>query len=208
MKPRAVIFDYGGVVMREDAAEFDEFAARHGLPPGVMWAAFHDIPEYRLSRTGRLDAAGYRKGVQRALARYLGEEGARAALDDWDRLREDVSPIEPEIRDLLARLKGRVLLGLLSNAGAGLAARLEDNGIAALFDDVVCSGDVGLAKPDPAVYRFAADRLHVEPEDCLFVDDMERNVLGAREAGMRAHHHHRTRFADLLAFLAEAGLRP
>ena len=83
----AVIFDYGGVVRREDAAEFDEFAARHGLPPGTLWAAFHDIPEYGPSRTGRLSADGYRAGVLRALARLLPEDSARCALAEWDDLK-------------------------------------------------------------------------------------------------------------------------
>jgi putative hydrolase of the HAD superfamily len=203
---RAAIFDYGGVVRREDPFEFDAFARGHGLAPGVLWAAFHDIPEYAPSRTGRLGDAHYRAGVARALARHLGTEGAQRLLGEWDRAQRGEPHVEPEMATLLGRLRGRVRLGLLSNAGAGAARRLAEVGVAALFDDVVCSGDVGLAKPDPAIYRLAASRLGVEPSEAVFVDDMERNVAGAAAAGMRAHLHHRSRMEELLGFLRAAGL--
>lgn len=201
----AVIFDYGGVLRREDPADFDAFAREVGLPPGWLWAAFHDIPEYALSRTGRLDAAGYRAAVVAALARVLPADRAEAALDAWEALRRADAPVEPAMRDVLDRLRGRVRLGLLSNAGAGARSRLETLGVTALFDVVVTSGDVGLAKPDPAIFRLAADRLGVPPAACAFVDDTPRHVEGARAVGMRAHHHHRTRMADLIAFLRKVG---
>jgi putative hydrolase of the HAD superfamily len=205
---RAAIFDYGGVVRREDEFEFDEFAARHGLAPGVLWSAFHDIPEYGPSRTGRLDHAHYRLGVERALAPHIGADGADRLLREWDSLVAGQPVVEPEMRELLRHLRGTVGLGLLSNAGAGGTRRLSESGVADLFDDVVCSGDVGLAKPDSAIYRLAAERLGVAPSACVFVDDMPRNVAGATAAGMRAHLHHRSRMADLLEFLRSNGLVP
>ena len=204
----AVIFDYGGVLRREDNADFDAFAATVGLPAGWLWSAFHDIPEYVASRTGRLDAAGYRAAVVRHLARVLPADRAEAALDAWEALRRQDHPVEPEMDAVLDRLRGRVRLGLLSNAGSGARRRLEELGVAARFDDVVCSGDVGLAKPDPAIFRLAASRLGLPPSDCAFVDDQERHVVAARGVGLRAHQHHRTRMAALLAFLAEVGALP
>ena len=203
---RAVILDYGGVVYREDPFEFDAFAVRHGLAPGVLWAAFHDIPEYAPSREGRIDASGYRAGVRRAIATHIGPERAEALLVEWEDAVRGHAPVEPEMLGILRALRGRVRLGLLSNAGSGGTQRLAEAGVSDLFDDVVCSGDVGLAKPDPAIYRLAAKRLGVPVEACLFVDDMRRNVDGARAAGMRAHHHHRSRMADLRAFLSDAGV--
>lgn len=69
-----------------------------------------------------------------------------------------LAPIEPEMRALVIRLRAakRVKLGLLSNASPGWTERLRARGIADLFDDVVVSADVGLAKPDPEVFRLAA----------------------------------------------------
>lgn len=202
----AVLLDYGGVVRREDPADFDDFARTVGIPPGRLWAAFHDIPEYALSRTGRLDAAGYRAGVLSALAAYLDPADAERTLAAWDELRRQDAPVLPEIATLLARLRPAVRLGLLSNAGGGAHARLDEAGVSALFDDVVTSGDVGLAKPDPRIFLLAARRLGIEPARCLFVDDTMRHVEGARDVGMRAHHHHRLRHRELLEVLSSLGL--
>ncbi len=202
----AVILDYGGVVRREDPADFDAFARGVGIPTGRLWAAFHDIPEYTLSRTGRLDAAGYRAGVLRALEGYLDATEAECALAAWDELRRQDAPVLPEIATLLDRLHPVVRLGLLSNAGEGARGRLDAAGVSARFDDVVTSGDVGLAKPDPRIFRLAARRLGVAPDRCLFVDDTLRHVEAARDVGMHAHHHHHLRHRELLDVLAALGL--
>ena len=53
-----------------------------------------------------------------------------------------------------------------------------------LFDAVVISGEVGMRKPEHAIYRLAADRLGVEPAECVFVDDLGPNVRAAVEVGM------------------------
>ena len=55
--------------------------------------------------------------------------------------------------------------------------------VAALFDVLVLGGTVGAHKPDPEVYRRTAALLGLEPQDCVVVDDLARNVSGAREAG-------------------------
>jgi HAD superfamily hydrolase (TIGR01509 family) len=206
-RPRvlAVILDYGGVVYPEDTAEFDDVGRRYGLAAGELWAAHHDIPEYATSRRGEIDRAAYRSAVLAHLARRIGEERAAAVLADFDRVRATTPPVTPEMEELLPRLAARVRLGLLSNAGRGALDRLRRNGVAARFHDVVCSGDFGLAKPDPAVFLLAAERLGVAPADCAFVDDMERHVLAARGVGMTAHHYHRSRHAELLRFLTEVG---
>ena len=75
-----------------------------------------------------------------------------------------------------------------------------------LFDDVVVSAEVGLAKPDPEVFRLAARRLGVPPEACVFVDDWEVNVAAAREVGMAAVHFRRDKGDDLAVQLAALGL--
>lgn len=81
------------------------------------------------------------------------------------------------------------------------AARYD---VLSAFDDVVLSGDVGLAKPDPAIYELAAKRFGVTPATTLFVDDRADNVAAAAAAGWRTHHF--TDPAALAPALARAGL--
>jgi 2-haloacid dehalogenase len=52
------------------------------------------------------------------------------------------------------------------------------------FRGVVVSGEERAAKPDPRIYRILLERYHLDPADCLFIDDVPRNVDGARAAGM------------------------
>ncbi|CRK59703.1 HAD-superfamily hydrolase subfamily IA, variant 3 [Alloactinosynnema sp. L-07] len=58
-----------------------------------------------------------------------------------------------------------------------------------LFDVVVVSGEVGVAKPNKAVYDLVAERLGTTPDRCVFVDDIARYVRGAAAAGMTGVHH-------------------
>jgi putative hydrolase of the HAD superfamily len=204
---RAVIFDYGGVIRREDRADYGAIDDTHGLPHGALWAAIHGIPEYRLSREGAIDRDAYRLAVRCALAKDGDETRADAALQALDRYSQSHPPIEPDVRPLLERLRaaGRVKLGLLSNAFRGGTERLRAAGVTQLFDDTIISGDVGLAKPDRKVFLLAASRLGVEPAACLMIDDQLEHVEGARAAGLRAHLHERTRLEELIRHLETEG---
>jgi putative hydrolase of the HAD superfamily len=76
--------------------------------------------------------------------------------------------------------------GLLSNSW-GLD--YERDGWEMLFDAVVISGEVGLRKPDPAIYALAAERLDLPPEQIVFVDDLRPNVRAAAATGMVGVQH-------------------
>ena len=77
-----------------------------------------------------------------------------------------------------------------------------------LFDDIVCSAEVGMAKPEPAIYVLAAERLGLEPRECVFVDDLDTNVEAARQVGMQAVLFSKDKGDDLRAQLATLGVAP
>jgi putative hydrolase of the HAD superfamily len=85
-----------------------------------------------------------------------------------------------------ARREG-VRTGLVSNSWG--QERYDRASFPELFDAVVISGEVGLRKPEPEIYRYAAEQLDLAPEQCVFVDDMSHNVIGAQAVGMVAIHH-------------------
>ncbi|MEY7972724.1 HAD-IA family hydrolase [Saccharomonospora xinjiangensis] len=95
-----------------------------------------------------------------------------------------------------ARANG-VRTALLSNAPGGAEARRALGG---WFDAMVFSGEVGLAKPDVAVYSLTADLLGIDARACAFVDDSATNVAGAVKAGMVGVRH--VRVQDTLDELA------
>ena len=95
---------------------------------------------------------------------------------------------------------------ILSNADASLRGRLREQRIHDLCDVVVSSAEEGIAKPEPAIYRLAAERLGLPPGACVFVDDFEPNVAAAGDVGMRGLLFRIDRGHDLRALLAEAGV--
>jgi putative hydrolase of the HAD superfamily len=81
-----------------------------------------------------------------------------------------------------------ICTGLISNSwGAGLSYDMSL--LDELFEAIVISGDVGMHKPEPAIYMLGAERLGLRPEECVFVDDLRENCQGAEEVGMTAILH-------------------
>jgi HAD superfamily hydrolase (TIGR01509 family) len=107
--------------------------------------------------------------------------GVLTDYDDYD----DVA--EPPLLAVVRTVRSHeVRTGLLSNAD-GLWA--PPTSWAGLFDAVVISGEVGLAKPTRQIYLLTAEKLGLKPEECVFVDDLPVNVRGAVAAGMVGVHH-------------------
>ena len=81
------------------------------------------------------------------------------------------------------------MTGIVSNSGPGAREAERHYGFEDITDDIVYSHEVGLAKPDPAIYALAAHRLGVEPHEIVFLDDSQKCVDGARAAGWHAVLH-------------------
>ncbi|OXM67976.1 HAD-IA family hydrolase [Amycolatopsis vastitatis] len=97
-------------------------------------------------------------------------------------------PDAGRLYDYLAAARERgIRTALLSNAPG--ASNEVKNTMFDYFDALVFSGEVGVAKPDPAVYLLAADRLGLPAARCAFVDDSVTNVRGAVQAGMVGVRH-------------------
>jgi putative hydrolase of the HAD superfamily len=92
-----------------------------------------------------------------------------------------------EMYDVLRALRAHgVRTGLLSNSwGNEYPRELWGE----LFDAVVISCEVGLRKPNPAIFRHAVELLGLEPADCVFIDDIEHNVRAAKALGMAGLLH-------------------
>jgi epoxide hydrolase-like predicted phosphatase len=94
----------------------------------------------------------------------------------------------PAMYDLLraARAAG-IRTCLLSNSwGADWYDRTD---FPALFDGVVISCEVGMRKPEPEIFRHAAELIGLPPAACVFVDDVEANIVAAQACGMTGVHH-------------------
>jgi putative hydrolase of the HAD superfamily len=201
---RGLIFDFGGVIsnMRWDVAQ--ELEQQYGLERGSLSRTLYDSDEWREVQVGRGDADRWRRVAHERLEADAG--GPLPPLhqrwrDSWTIIQENV--------ELIRALRPPYRIGILSNTDISLEERIRDGlGIRNLFDHVVSSAVVGMAKPDHRIYRLAADRLGLPTAECVFIDDAERNVAAAREVGMAGIHFRVHRGDDLASQLAELGVRP
>ncbi len=111
-----------------------------------------------------------------------------------------------ELLDYAQRLKTDYKIGLLSNASADWLNELFSPQQVALFDVTALSYESGVTKPMPEAYQIVADRLNLTLEECVFIDDQERFVIGAREVGMAAiwYRNNDQLFAELEQLLADS----
>jgi putative hydrolase of the HAD superfamily len=78
-------------------------------------------------------------------------------------------------------------LGILSNMGDGVLAHLKPHlPWLSLFDHLTWSCELGIVKPDPAIYLHTVKKLNVSPEKALFIDNLEKNIVGAEAVGLHA----------------------
>jgi putative hydrolase of the HAD superfamily len=180
----AVLFDFGGVLTTPVWDSFSAFCRSEGLDPDTIKNLFRSDPEalaeLRALETGSLTEAEFERTF-----------GARLGLSDPDGLIdsmfEGMKPLEPMVGAVREIRATDLLTGLVSNSWS--TAHYDRTLLAELFDAVVISAEVGLHKPQPEIYRLAAERLSVEPERCLFVDDLRENCEGAEAVGMTAIRH-------------------
>ena len=91
------------------------------------------------------------------------------------------------LRVLHALADGGTRLALLSNAGADFSGWLRSGSFSPLFERVFVSGELGLVKPDAAIYEHVIDELGITASELLFVDNKAENVEGARAVGGDGH---------------------
>jgi putative hydrolase of the HAD superfamily len=181
---RGLLVDFGGVLTSNVFDSFRAFCRGEGLDPDAVRRLFRDEPEalrlVRAIETGSLseDEFGERFGG------LLGVE-RRAGLVErmFGHIRPDETMVEAVRR---ARTQG-IRTGLVSNSmGVG---RYDRSTFPELFDGVVISGEEGMHKPQPGIFRLGAERVGLRPAECVFVDDLRENCQGAEAVGMTAVLH-------------------
>ncbi len=200
----SVIFDYGGVLsLPVDPDSLRVLAGLTGLAPD-RFAAEHFRERLAYDRADI--------GLERYWSSFLAKSGRAADPALLERLnREDLkgwSRINERVLDWSRRLRAAgVRTAILSNMPQPLLDLMNaDPAFAWLaeFPVRVFSCEERLVKPEPGIYAAVLERLGARAGSCVFLDDSERNVAGARAAGIRALHFRTA--AEAAADLASLGL--
>ncbi|HKN39306.1 MAG TPA: HAD family phosphatase [Acidimicrobiia bacterium] len=194
----AVIFDYGGVLSTTPFAGIAEFERQMGYPekslarllfgPGASpQGPTEAIPDHdwHLLETGRLSLDEFH---ERLVARSEAALGKPLDLGVYAQFLRELGVgvhwmMVHRVREL--RAEG-YRTAILTNNVKEWGRYWKESIPLDLFDVVVDSCDVGLRKPDPAIFRLTCERLGVGPEAAVFLDDTRRHVETARSIGLHA----------------------
>jgi putative hydrolase of the HAD superfamily len=180
----AVLFDFGGVLTTPVWDSFSSFCRTEGLDPDSIKNLFRTDPEalkdLRGLETGELSESEF----EATFGKRLGLQNPDGLIDS---MFAGMKPLESMVDAVRQIRASELLTGLVSNSWS--TAHYDRELLAELFDAVVISAEVHLHKPQPEIYRLAAQRLEVEPAQCLFVDDLKENCDGAEAVGMTAIRH-------------------
>lgn len=172
MATKAIIFDCFGVLV-SDALEVMVADLRTGNP-AVADAITKTVIR---ANQGLITAESSSENIAKLLAITSEEYRRRVATGEVK---------NTELLDYILKLRQTYKIGLLSNIGKGsLKRRFSDDEIAAYFDAVVASAEVGFAKPEARAYEIVAERLGVRLDECVFVDDRQGYCDGAKAVGMQ-----------------------
>lgn len=204
MKTEAIIFDMGGVLVDLDIQgckdAFKKNLGYHKIDEIID--ACHQKGIYGDLEEGRLSADEFRNIV------LADSRPGTSASDVDEAMWHILVGIEPYKVELLKRLAGRYDLYMLSNNNEIClpcsAAMFSDAGISLedIFKECFFSFKMKALKPSKAFYRAVMEKIGLSGGQMLFIDDSQRNVDGAIEAGMHAIYYEPG--SDLCALLADA----
>ena len=203
MPPRFIYFDLGNVVLRFSHERMcAQMAAVAGVSAEKIWdALFRQDLKARLE-AGKISSAD----CYEALCKQLGVRPDRAALEEAG---NDIFDLNPSILPLIVGLETTGhRIGILSNICENHWNWVSDGRFGVLpgaFEVFALSYQIGAIKPDPKIYRAAAELAGVTPQEIFFTDDMPGHVAAAREAGYDAVQYSTT--AALATEMRKRGIR-
>ncbi|HUS61148.1 MAG TPA: HAD-IA family hydrolase [Acidimicrobiales bacterium] len=180
---RAVLFDFGGVILTSPFEAFARYEAEVGLPGGFIRHVNTVDPD--TNAWAQLERGSVT--LEEFVRRFEGEARALGHEVDGERVLGCLAgDVRPEMVEALRRCHERLKTACLTNnhiafsdlPGGGHPEILEH------FDAVIESSQVGVRKPDPRFYEIACETLDVKPDECVFLDDLGINLKPARTLGM------------------------
>ncbi len=179
-KIKAIIFDMGGVILRTtDRSYRTNLGEKFGKTYDEMDSLVYGGESSYKATIGEISAEEHKRHVMQKF--NLKEEDNKWFFEEfWGGDTKD-----QELVDFIHSLKQNFTTALLSNAwGDARESVGTQHQFLDAFDFSVFSAEIQLAKPDPKIYHWILDQLKVNPDEAIFVDDFEKNILAANEIGI------------------------
>ncbi len=190
---KSLLFDYGGTLDADGSTWIDRFyplyrEAGHDFPRSAFDRAFYDSEDNLPARhsLNGLDLEQTLHLQVQDVLKVLAPEQLASAGPIAARFTADSRLHFAKLRPVLERLRGRYLLGVVSNFYGNLEDVLRAEGLRDLFTVVADSGALGVTKPEPGIFLHAAKAMNSSPEECVMIgDSIARDMAGATGVGMK-----------------------
>lgn len=179
---QAIVFDFDGTILETEVPDYQSWHEIYEEHGGIL-----DMETWLTCVGGSVDLFDPYTYLESQIDTEVDRDAIRARRKP--RYHELVAEqsLRPGIGVLLAEARRANLpIGVASSSNrAWVMGNLTERGISDRFGAVCTSDDVDNVKPDPALYRLAAERLGVEPQNTLAIEDSRNGMLGAKRAGLR-----------------------
>ncbi len=177
-----IILDMGNVLLVYDPELYVANLCRPEAREIILKELFYgpDWPKQDLGLIGKPEL--FDLVSQRVPAEY--HEDLKQVIFGWT---DYMKPVKGAAAFLQKMKETGYHLFVLSNAGFDFHDYFPSFYDIRLFDGIVVSCDRHVIKPDPLIYRYLLETYHLNPSECLFIDDMERNVDGAKNCGIQGY---------------------
>jgi len=183
MSIKAVFFDLGGVIVRtEFQAPRQQLAERLGMEYEDLNRVVFDSDSGLRASVGEISSEDHWASVVKRLKRPASE--LVTIRDEF--FAGDI--VDRTLVDYIRSLRGPFKTGLISNAWGDLRDFIVREKFEDAFDEMIISAEVGAMKPEPRIFQIALEKLGVQPNEAVFVDDFLINVEGCEKVGMTGIH--------------------
>lgn len=183
-----VIFDYGQVIISFDPYYMTAVYTENEDDRKLLSEVVFDRTYWDKLDNGSISDDEVKKKIKSRIPERLFET-AEKIYDNWyynNPLIEETAKVIKELKEM------GVKLYLLSNISVGFAENYHKipkiSDVLSLFDGLVFSGPIGLNKPNRDIFEHLLNKFSLKAEECVFIDDSEKNILGAKAVGLNTIH--------------------
>lgn len=187
MTVEAIFFDFGGVLLKHaDGIDHKAIEAQFELPERTVFNCLYRDSRYKDFFVGACNEQEWIDSIRAAAEKLIGDKAPLVLKA----VQESENELNPEMIALMERMHGRYKLGIISNTTPAFEERLQTqfSKLIDLTEVRVGSGDLKIAKPDPAIFHHAAKEMGLPLESSVFTDDTASYAVAASDLGMHGIH--------------------
>jgi len=196
---KAILTDLDGVIRHWSSEALHVKEERLGLARGHLFGICFEKSILAQVVIGQISDREWREIVQAKLSSSISKTGAKELVSLWTNTEFQ---IDEKIIEIYKEHFPGAKIVLTTNATTRLREDLKNQGLGDIFDAIMNSSELGVAKPAHAYFTEVLRRLGVRMDEVIYIDDAAGNVEAARELGIRSHHYQN--HEGLVAFLVDA----